>query len=191
MAHVVLLRGVNVGGHRVFRPAQLPSKLPDLRMVNIGAAGTFVVRQRLSQAALRGAIVRSLPFEAEVVICTEAHIRALVTADVFGSLKLGQEMVGFISVLGREPKKAPALPIQFPEGGDWLVKLIGRRDRFVIGVYRRHPRTIGYLGRVDRLFDVPVTTRNWNTFRAIAKVLDAPSGEDPRRRAPRRTSSMR
>jgi hypothetical protein len=35
-------------------------------------------------------------------------------------------------------------------------------------------KTIGYLGRVDRLFDVPVTTRNWNTMNAIAKALGEP-----------------
>jgi hypothetical protein len=33
-------------------------------------------------------------------------------------------------------------------------------------------KTIGYLGMLDRVFGVPVTTRNWNTITAIAKVLD-------------------
>jgi hypothetical protein len=33
-------------------------------------------------------------------------------------------------------------------------------------------KAIGYLGQVDRLFGVPATTRNWNTFTAIANVLD-------------------
>jgi hypothetical protein len=32
-------------------------------------------------------------------------------------------------------------------------------------------KVIGYLGTFDRLFGVPVTTRNWNTITAIAKVL--------------------
>jgi hypothetical protein len=32
-------------------------------------------------------------------------------------------------------------------------------------------KAIGYLGTLDRLFGVPVTTRNWNTMTAIAKVL--------------------
>ena len=42
---------------------------------------------------------------------------------------------------------------------------------FVFGVYRRHMKVIGYLGRLDRLFGVPITTRSWNTITAIAKVL--------------------
>jgi hypothetical protein len=32
-------------------------------------------------------------------------------------------------------------------------------------------RAIGYLGKLDRLFGVPATTRNWNTITAIARVL--------------------
>jgi len=34
-------------------------------------------------------------------------------------------------------------------------------------------KVIRYLGEIDGLFGVPVTTRNWNTIRAIAKVLGA------------------
>ena len=45
MALVVLLRGVNVGGHRTFRPTTLAEQLKHLDAVNIGAAGTFVIRR--------------------------------------------------------------------------------------------------------------------------------------------------
>jgi hypothetical protein len=58
-----------------------------------------------------------------------------------------------------------------PSRGKWLLKALARHDRFVLGLYRRHMKVIGYLGRLDRLFGVPVTTRNWNTITAIGKVL--------------------
>jgi hypothetical protein len=51
------------------------------------------------------------------------------------------------------------------------VKLLARDDRFVVGLYRRHMKVIGYLGTFDRLFGVPVTTRNWNTMTTIASIL--------------------
>jgi uncharacterized protein (DUF1697 family) len=63
--------------------------------------------------------------------------------------------------------------MNFPSTGKWLVKILARENRFVIGAYRRHMKTISYLSRLDRVFGVPVTTRNWNTITAIAKVLDA------------------
>ena len=32
-------------------------------------------------------------------------------------------------------------------------------------------KTIGYLGRIDKLFGVPATTRNWETIIAIERIL--------------------
>jgi hypothetical protein len=42
-------------------------------------------------------------------------------------------------------------------------------------MYRRHMKVIGFLGALDRLYGVPMTTRNWNTIAAIAKVLHSES----------------
>jgi uncharacterized protein (DUF1697 family) len=176
MALVVFLRGVNIGGHRVFRPSALPAQLPELGVVNIGAAGTFVVGRRVGRAELRRAFRRKLPFAAEIVVCDGAQVRAMMAADLFAGLRLRPGMVRFVSILSGTPKVAPQLPIGFPAGRRWLVKLIARTDCFVAGVYRRDMKTIGYLGRIDRLFDVALTTRNWNTFTAIARVLDASRG---------------
>ena len=41
VALVVLLRGINVGGHRTFRLSALAEQPKHLDAVNIGAAGTF------------------------------------------------------------------------------------------------------------------------------------------------------
>ncbi len=43
--------------------------------------------------------------------------------------------------------------------------------RFVFGMYRRHMKTIGYLGKIEKLFGVPETTRNWNTILSIVRIL--------------------
>jgi len=173
MATVVLLRGVNVGGHRVFRPSQLVAQLKHLGVVNIGAAGTFVIRERASQAQIRAALARCLPFEAHVALCPGAHLLRMVAGDPFASEPLRPDLVRFVTFLAQRPRSAPSLPLSFPPTGKWLVRIIGRQDRFVFGVYRRHMKTIRYLGEADRLFDVPVTTRNWNTITAISKVLTA------------------
>ena len=51
------------------------------------------------------------------------------------------------------------------------MRVIASKTRFVLGVYRRHMKAIGYLGRIDKLFGVPATTRNWNTIVAIVRIL--------------------
>ena len=171
MALVVLLRGVNVGGHRTFRPAALARDLKHLGAVNIGAAGTFVIRRPVTQVRLRAELIRRLPFEAEIMICQGREILRLMAEDPFAGQPRGPGVVRFVTVLARRPRTMPALPVRFPPAGKWLLQVLARDNRFVFGMYRRHLKVIGYLGVVDRLFGVPVTTRNWNTITAIARVL--------------------
>ena len=173
MALVVLLRGVNVGGHRTFRPTTLARQLKHLDAVSIGAAGTFVIRRPISRARLRAEFARRLPFETQIVICEGRDIVRLTSNDCFSGQAIPEGVVRFVSVLSRLPKSAPSTPMNFPATGTWLLKVVARENRFVCGLYRRHMKTIAYLGGLDRVFGVPATTRNWNTITAIAKVLDA------------------
>ena len=171
MPLVVLLRGLNVGGHRNFRPKLLAEQLKHLDAVNIGAAGTLVIRKRVGRTALRAEITKRLPFDAEVVICDGSEIAGLLSGDFFDGHAAGPDVVRFVSVLSRAPRSAPKLPLTMPAEGPWLLKVLARDDRFVVGLYRRHMKVIGYLGSLDRTFGVPATTRNWNTLAAIGKAL--------------------
>ena len=176
MALVVLLRGVNVGGHRAFRPTKLADQLKHLEAVNIGAAGTLVIRRRVTRTRLRAEIARRLPFETEIILCEGREILGFVSRNPFAGQPVRREIVRFVSVLSRRPPSAPSIPMRFPSGGTWQLKILGREDRFVFGLYRRQMKAIGYLGTLDRVFGVPVTTRNWNTITAIAKALRASGG---------------
>lgn len=172
MALVVLLRGVNVGGHRTFRPSRLAAQLHHVDAVNIGAAGTFVIRRPVGRAQLRAAIRRRLPFDAEIMICDGREIVRLLSLDVFARQPARPDIIRFVSVLSRIPRSAPRLPVTLPPRGQWLLRALARDGRFVLGLYRRHMKAIGHLGTLDRIFRVPVTTRNWNTILAISKVLE-------------------
>lgn len=173
MALVVLLRGVNVGGHRTFRPTTLTKQLEHLDAVNIGAAGTLVIRKRITTAQLQAEVARRLPFDAQVTICQGRDIVQLVTGDPFAGQPARGDTVRFVSFLSRRPRVRPPLPMRLPAGRNWLVTILAVEQRFVIGLYRRHMKVIGYLGTLDRLFGVPATTRNWNTITAVARVLSA------------------
>lgn len=170
MAHVVFLRGVNVGGHRTFRPSVLARQLQHLDAVNIGAAGTFVIRRPINQTRLRRELQARLPFVSEIVIVTGRDIIALLGRDVFDKPPR-PGVTRFVSVLSRAPRVKPRLPITMPPSGRWLLKVHARTGRFVLGEYRRDMKVIGYLASLDRIFGVPATTRNWNTMSAVARAL--------------------
>jgi uncharacterized protein (DUF1697 family) len=158
VALVVLLRGV-------------AEQLEHLDAVNIGAAGTFVIRRPVTRAQLSAELARRLPFDAEIMICQGREIVRLMSQNHFADQPVRSDIVRFVSVLAKRPRSAPSTPICMPPSGRWLLKILARDNRFVVGVHRRHMKVISYLGTFDRLFGVPVTTRNWNTITAIARVL--------------------
>lgn len=171
MALVLLLRGVNVGGHRTFRPTALADELRPFDVVNIGAAGTFVIRRPVAPSRLRVEATRRLPFSAEVIIFRGRELAGLLAQDFFADEPMSPDIVRFVSVLARRPRLTPPIPMSCPARGPWLMKILAREGRFVVGVYRRQMRAIGYLGTLDRLFGVPATTRSWSTMAAISKAL--------------------
>lgn len=168
---VAFVRGANVGGHRNFRPSVLAKQLSKFDVVNVGAAGTFVVRKPGSKASFTAALRGQLPFEAQVALCDARDILDLERNDPFANVPARADITRFVSILPRAGRRRPSLPIALPSDVDWFVRIIGSDKRFVFGTYRRHMKTIGYLGQIDRLFGAPVTTRNWNTIVAIARIL--------------------
>jgi uncharacterized protein (DUF1697 family) len=167
----VFLRGVNVGGHRTFRPSVLAAQLKDYDAVNVGAAGTFVVRKPVSQAQLRGELLGRLPFEARVMICGSRELVTFASGDPFAGVSSRPDVIRFVSVLEKRPRARPSLPIDLPTDGKWILKILGAQNRFVFGLYRRQMKAISLLGSIDKIFGVPATTRNWNTITAIVDLL--------------------
>jgi len=173
MALVVFLRGVNVGGHRRFRPSVLARELSGYGVVNVGAAGTLVVRKPGPREKFRAELLRKLPFEATVVLCNGRDLIRMEMENPFGTEPPRPDIVRFVSILSKSDRGLATIPCSLPPRGKWFVRVIASKHRFVFGVYRRDIKTIGYLGQIDKLFGVPATTRNWNTMVAIVRILQA------------------
>jgi uncharacterized protein (DUF1697 family) len=171
MKWVVFLRGVNVGGANRCQPAAIAKQLAKLGVVNIGAVGTFVVRENISQSVLRTAIAKKLPFKCEIIICPARDIIKLASKDPFSRQPAGPNITRFLNVLAKRVPSPPPLPLSLPSDDDWLIKIIAIEDRFVLGLYRRQMKAISYLGKIEKLLGVPATNRNWNTIEKIVKIL--------------------
>ena len=77
-----------------------------------------------------------------------------------------------MSVLATRLPAPPPLPLSLPSDDDWLLKIIAIQDQFVLGLYRREMKAISYLGKIEKLLGVAVTTRNWNTVQKIVQILN-------------------
>ena len=136
-----------------------------------------MVREAVSESAVRAAIAKKLPFKCEIMICPARDIIKLASKDPFSHespVRLGPSgpnITRFVSVLHKRLRKLPALPLSLPSDDDWLLKIIAIENRFVLGLYRREMKAISYLGKIEKLLGVPATTRNWNTIEKVAKIL--------------------
>jgi uncharacterized protein (DUF1697 family) len=172
MSHVVFLRGANVGGNNVFRPARLAADLAHLGVVNIGAAGTFVVRGKRSAASIRREILARLAFEPSLAIRPADEILALVRSRPFEGVKFTKEMRGWVAVLCGAPKIQPVLPVITPEGKPWTFRLDRIDGAFALGLWHWRPGGFTIPGNaVEKSVGVPATARWWETYERIAKVL--------------------
>ena len=77
MSSAVVLRAVNVGGANLCRPALLAKQLSRFGVVNIGAVGTFVVRENVSELTLHNAfavqLAKSFGVKCEIMIFPRAR----------------------------------------------------------------------------------------------------------------------
>jgi uncharacterized protein (DUF1697 family) len=174
VAHAVFLRAANVGGTKVFRPAQVASALKRLDVVNIGAAGTFVVRSGASATEVRKAFEAALPHTFVMAVRPGREVLALVARAPFKKLAFSKDHRAWVAVLTGKPTRPIALPHITPTEGEWLVRCDALDGAFALGQWRRHPtKFVIPANTIEKVIGVLVTVRWWETMEKVAKALTA------------------
>jgi uncharacterized protein (DUF1697 family) len=172
---VVFLRGINVGGANLCKPAQLAKELKKFDIVNIGAVGTFVVRNDVNESTLRqklaAQLAKDFSIKCEIMIVPARDVMRLASKDPFARQLSHPQITRFASVLHKRPQKVPPLPLCLPAGKEWLLKIIAIPNQFVLGMYKREMKAIAYLGKIEKILGAPATTRSWSTIQKIIAIL--------------------
>jgi uncharacterized protein (DUF1697 family) len=173
MPLVVFMRAVNLGGHNTFRPSVLAKELAHLGLINIGAAGTFVVPGSVAQGVVRTQLQKALPFPVELMICPARAVLDLAATPVFAA----GPRPGFrhyVSVLSRTPRKRLPLPFSQPPGERWEVKVVMVSGKFALSLFRRLGKTfVDPNAVVEKKLGLRATTRNRSTILKICDLLRA------------------
>ena len=168
---VVFLRAANVGKHNRFQPSELTKGLAKFGVVNIGAVGTFVVREDVTETVFRAALARKLPFKCEVMICPAKEIVDLARENPFAG-EAAEETEAYVTVMAKRPATLPKLPIYAPSEEKWEIKVVRIIGTAVLSLRRKlkdgrlYPNQI-----IEKKYGVATTTRNWNTIQKVAKIL--------------------
>jgi uncharacterized protein (DUF1697 family) len=174
MRWVVFLRAANVGKHNRFQPSVLAKQLAKFGVINVGAVGTFVVREDVTEEALRTAILRNLPFKCDVMICQAKEIVDLARDNPLKNEEIDKDQRVFLTVMSERLKKRPKLPIHAPSASKWEVKIVRITGVCVLSLWRRLRQNALYPNQVlEKQFGVATTTRSWNTIEKVAQILTA------------------
>ncbi len=172
MPLVIFMRAANVAGHQVFQPSVVARNLAALDAVNIGAAGTFVIRKKSSEHTVRAAFRKELSFEPDLHICDADEIVSLIRKKPFEGFPTGKDVVHCIGVMAGPPRHSPRLPIIEKPGDAWQVKVAAVSGRFAVILRRRTGQSVlDPSAVIEKHLGVKATTRNWSTFMKIQMIL--------------------
>jgi hypothetical protein len=134
-----------------------------------------VVRGTTKHGVVRSELKRRLPFDADVMICEGPEIAALVATDPFKGQRARPDVIQFAGILLKGRTPSGSVPLTIPSTGEWCVKVLSRRGRYVLGVHRRQMKAIGYLLQLEKLLGGKITIRGWKTMQAVGRVLERTS----------------
>lgn len=174
--YVAFLRGINVGGNKLIKMADLREVFERLGFKNVSTyiqSGNVIFDAKDTDAdtivgKIEKKIFQSLGHQVTVIIRTAAELKEALKSDPFKRIKPGEDVVRFVTFMSAEPIKQPRLPLLIAKEN---VEILAIKNRVAFLVCRRKQN--GTFGFPNAFFEkelgVSATTRNWAT---VNKVLE-------------------
>ena len=170
MRSVLLLRGVNVGGHGKLPMAELRAILTGLGAGEVQSyiqSGNLVLRQALSRDEIAGAIEARFRFRPACLPIAAEDFRAAMEADPLKAARERPKRLHYVFCTGKPAADVRAIEAALENGE--RAELKGRV------LYFHAPNGIGrskFPARAERLLGTPATARNFSTVAKLAEMLD-------------------
>src|SRR5687768_14665573 len=141
--YVALLRGINVGGHRMIKKDELQAifegcGLSDVRTVlasgNVVFSSESTSEKNLTET-IEAALEEALGYPVDVMVRTVAYLNELLVLDPFGNVGPGDGH-NYITFLTVAPEAVPELPQDLPEQ---YTLALGLNDREFFSVSYKRP----------------------------------------------------
>lgn len=174
--YIALLRGINVGGHKRIKMADLKKALESIGLKNVQTyiqSGNVLLESEDDAETLteqiEQAIETTFGFNVSVILRSAKELGQIMESCPysFDTLQVGEGI--HVAVLAEYPSQ---------EGIDYLDTFEGKTDKYHIQgkeVYlffkngTRNSKLLTYLGKVD----TPVTIRNWKTVMKLSAMVEA------------------
>lgn len=172
---VALLRGINIGGHKQIRMADLRQTLARLgyeHAVTLLASGNAIFDAATTDTdtladTIAAAIARDFGHDVSVIVRPHARIQAMVAANPFAAVEVTDDTRLYVTFLAEPPASPPDLPLTSLDGS---YRIIAAAADAVFSVLTLTPgsRTVDAMDILEKTYGANITTRSWNTVQKIA-----------------------
>lgn len=181
MIYVALLRGINVGGHKLIKMDELARIFVGAGLKNVRtylASGNVIFESGSASKAvltkkIEKALQQTLGYQVTVVLRTLSELESIVNRNPFKKYEASKDVMLCVVFLADQPKTKLKLPlVSLTEN----VEVFEVADRTACVVSRR--KKTGWFcfpnNFVEQQFSVTGTTRQWSTVHKILKAAEKP-----------------
>lgn len=177
MRYVILLRGINVGGHKKVPMATLREVLTQAGFSDVKtllASGNVVLESpKKSISDLENRISALLEaafgFTIPVLVRTGEDILNIIREDPFQDIEVHKDIRFYVTFLKKDPENPIEAPWASAEGS---YRILAVKDRMLLSVLDvSQKKTVDAMQEQGNALGKEITTRNWNTVMKIGKLL--------------------
>lgn len=174
---MVLLRGINVGGHKKVPMARLREVLTEAGYSGVKtllASGNVVLEspeQAIShlESKLSALLEAAFGFSIPVLVRTREEILKIIREDPFRDIEVHKDIRLYVTFLRNDPEE----PIEAPwVSADGSYRTLAVNDRMLLSVLDISvKKTVDAMDEQGKSLGKEITTRNWNTVLKIGNLL--------------------
>jgi len=172
--YAVFLRGINVGGNKSIKMAELKKMFEDMKFKNIKtilASGNAVLETEKDPALeqkIEEKILKTFKMEVGVIVRPVSEIQKIVDAEPFKKITVTPLTRLYVTFLKEKPKSKLKIPYESP-GKDYKILSVSDHEICSFLTLTPHHGTIDAMKILEKEFGKKITTRNWNTVLKILK----------------------
>ncbi len=179
--YVAFLRGINVGGNKLIRMADLREVLERAGFSNVRTyiqTGNVIFETdqtpiKAITSAIERALLNAFGFDVKAIVQTVAELEQVVLLDPFKEIEDSDEIRMYVTFHSPTVDRRCESPPSFPAA---RVEIVARRKQTLFLLCRRKPN--GQFEFPNNLFEkdlkVSATTRNWTTVRKTLELARKP-----------------
>ncbi|NDJ75452.1 MAG: DUF1697 domain-containing protein [Chloroflexi bacterium] len=175
--YVALLRGINVGGHKKIKMAELRELFAALGFDNVKtvlASGNVAWdAEGPDPAALRDAIAAGIEatfgFPVSVIVLPRAQVESLVESDPFAGVPVTENTRLYVTFLPEPVATTLAIPYHSPDNAFTILRAT-ETEVYSVLTLADNARPVDAMDILEDEYGPQITTRNWNTVLKIASL---------------------